>query len=255
MENKINEQITFFRKQMNLTQDELANRLGVTNQAVSKWENDICCPDIQLLPKIAEIFDVSIDSLFGNKKALKKDDSLLQIKESYEALPKEERADFIFKVAALLHILILADYVGAPHQIGFNEAMEHIAKDEWGYSSYYEPKITTTMRKSSVFFADNKCKFYSNTDINKVCGIIKVFSVPDNLKTAAAIYQLTVHDEDVYVSIKEISDKSGISEEKITERISNGLLDFINEKEDEKGLYRLNGMYMDIIPILTLFAF
>lgn len=253
MVNKINEQITFLRKQMNITQDELANKLGVTNQAVSKWENNICCPDIQLLPKIAELFGVSIDSLFGNNSVLKKDDILSQLKESYKALPKEEKADFVFKAAASLHILILSDYVGAP-PIKFNEALEHIAKDEWGYSSYYEPKITTTMRKSSVFFSDNKCKFYSNTDINKVCGIIKVFSVPNNLKIAAAIYQLTVHNEDIYVPIKEISEKSGISEEKVAERVTNDLLEFIDEKEDEKGLYRFKGMYMNIIPILTLFA-
>ena len=72
MNNKINEQITFLRKRMNLTQDELANKLGVTNQAVSKWENNICCPDILLLPKIAELFGVSIDSLFENEKVFKK---------------------------------------------------------------------------------------------------------------------------------------------------------------------------------------
>lgn len=253
MDNKINEQITFLRKRMNMTQDELANKLGVTNQAVSKWENNICCPDIQLLPKIAELFGVSIDSLFGNNSVLKKDDILSQLKESYEALQKEEKADFVFKAAASLHILILSDYVGAP-PIKFNEALEHIEKDAWGYSSYYEPKITTIMRKSSVFFSDNSCKFYSTADINKVCGIIKVFSLPDNLKIAAAIYQLTVHNEDIYVSIKEISDKSGISEEKVSELVANELLEFIDEKEDGKGQYRFKGMYMNIIPILTLFA-
>ena len=62
---KINEQIAFLRKQKGLTQEELANALGVTNQAVSKWESAQCCPDIQLLPDLAKIFDVSIDELIG----------------------------------------------------------------------------------------------------------------------------------------------------------------------------------------------
>lgn len=62
---KINEQIAFLRKQKGLTQGELADALGVTNQAVSKWESAQCCPDIQLLPDIARLFDVSVDELLG----------------------------------------------------------------------------------------------------------------------------------------------------------------------------------------------
>lgn len=43
---------------------ELAETLGVTAQAVSKWETKTNSPDIALIPKIAELFDVSIDELF-----------------------------------------------------------------------------------------------------------------------------------------------------------------------------------------------
>lgn len=57
------------RKGKALTQEDFAGLLGVTAQAVSKWENDISCPDIMLLPKISEFFGISIDELLtGNTK-------------------------------------------------------------------------------------------------------------------------------------------------------------------------------------------
>ena len=64
---KLNDTICFYRKKQGLTQEELAQRLGVTNQSVSKWESAQCCPDISLIPKLADIFDISIDELFGKE--------------------------------------------------------------------------------------------------------------------------------------------------------------------------------------------
>lgn len=53
------------RKALRLTQQALAEKLNVSFQAVSKWENDTSCPDIELLPHIAAVLNISIDSLFG----------------------------------------------------------------------------------------------------------------------------------------------------------------------------------------------
>ena len=54
-----------YRKQNGLTQEEFAQKLGVTFQAVSKWENGKTSPDVLLLPTIADIFACSIDELFS----------------------------------------------------------------------------------------------------------------------------------------------------------------------------------------------
>ena len=59
------ERLASYRKNLGLSQEGLAQLVGVTNQAVSKWESDQCCPDIMLLPTLADIFEVSIDELFG----------------------------------------------------------------------------------------------------------------------------------------------------------------------------------------------
>ena len=57
--------IAELRREKGMTQEELAQAMGVTNQAVSKWESAQNCPDIQLLPQLADLFGVTIDSLFG----------------------------------------------------------------------------------------------------------------------------------------------------------------------------------------------
>jgi len=55
--------INEYRRQRNITQEQLAEAMGVTSQAVSKWENDISCPDMSVLPQLADYFHVSLDRL------------------------------------------------------------------------------------------------------------------------------------------------------------------------------------------------
>ena len=64
----IGENIAIFRKSKGLTQEALAAAIGVSAQSVSKWENNTNMPDIMLLPVVADIFDISIDELFGRTK-------------------------------------------------------------------------------------------------------------------------------------------------------------------------------------------
>ncbi len=63
----IHEQITHLRKRRGISQTELGAALGVSSQAVSKWEKGISCPDIALLPSIAAYFEVTVDELLGYK--------------------------------------------------------------------------------------------------------------------------------------------------------------------------------------------
>lgn len=67
MEETLGKRISANRKKLKLTQDQLAEQLGVTAQAVSKWENDQSCPDITILPQLADIFGISTDELLGRE--------------------------------------------------------------------------------------------------------------------------------------------------------------------------------------------
>ena len=68
MEKTIGKKLYELRKQSGFTQDYVAEKLGVSAQAVSKWENDIACPDIMTLPNIASLYGISIDELFKNEE-------------------------------------------------------------------------------------------------------------------------------------------------------------------------------------------
>ena len=63
---QLGENIACLRRGIGLTQEMLADRLGVTSQAVSKWERQLSCPDVSLLPVMADVFGVAIDDLFAD---------------------------------------------------------------------------------------------------------------------------------------------------------------------------------------------
>lgn len=67
---KIGEVIYRLRKEHHLTQEQLAQAIGVSVPAVSKWETGTTYPDITLLPKIAQFFECSIDELMAYEQKL-----------------------------------------------------------------------------------------------------------------------------------------------------------------------------------------
>ena len=85
MEQTIGKRIAACRKRMGLTQDALAEQLGVTAQAVSKWENDQSCPDITMLPKLAKVFGITTDEILGIERE--------RVYEAQVVGPEEEEDD------------------------------------------------------------------------------------------------------------------------------------------------------------------
>ena len=69
MENNIGNFIAQKRKELGFTQKELADRLNISFQAISKWEKGNGTPDISLLPQIAGILNTSVDALIGYSRA------------------------------------------------------------------------------------------------------------------------------------------------------------------------------------------
>lgn len=84
---QLGEKIRTFRRRDGRTQEALASELGVTPQAISRWEKGLCCPDMSMIPSIANVFGVSIDELFGydNERSKKVDALYERIREMIRA--------------------------------------------------------------------------------------------------------------------------------------------------------------------------
>ena len=63
----IGETIASLRKKKGMTQNELAEKMNVTDKAVSKWERDLSCPDVNTISKLADVLDTSVDELLQAK--------------------------------------------------------------------------------------------------------------------------------------------------------------------------------------------
>ena len=125
---KIGKIIHYYRKKNNMTQEELAFRLGVSGATISKWENNLSYPETSLLPKISDIFDISINQLFNNDFVLvsiidniiddvndpKKYDlqnAILYLEKSLLEYPKNENLEFeIAKKARIIWRLLARFY-------------------------------------------------------------------------------------------------------------------------------------------------
>ena len=69
----IGNSIKYLRKEKDITQEELADILGVSYQSVSRWETGACYPDMELLPVISDFFGVTVDQLLGVNEKIERE--------------------------------------------------------------------------------------------------------------------------------------------------------------------------------------
>lgn len=105
------ENLKNLRKEKGLSQEELAERLHIVRQTVSKWEKGLSVPDADLLIRIAEIFETSVSTLLGDTVESSSDKNIVAQKlEQLNALlaEKNRRSRCIWKVVAITLISIAA---------------------------------------------------------------------------------------------------------------------------------------------------
>ncbi len=219
---KIGDNIAYYRKQKGLTQEELGELLNISGQAVSKWENG-GVPDISLLPDIAKIFDVSIDSLFGCKKKISeitKDEMLNKLFKysSYNNFyRKGEFNAFQFLFEAIWSIQCA--YLGNEELYDYKETIEKHQNNSQITSQIINDEGTTylSLIKDFPFFCAVKDSLEISKKLlneEKFCEFFSLFAKDYGLK--AIIFTQTVLEENQYTD-KSIAEKIGITENEFEE--------------------------------------
>ncbi len=162
---KIGEKIKELRKANDMTQEKLADYLGVSFQAISKWECGIASPDISLLVPISRLFSISIDELFDNSKD-NIDLRLTELKKVYDETWKTGDTKKRYEIS----LVAVEEYPGNL------ELLENLASSEWYYGIHEmsnNPAERIKLFESSVKHAETVIE-NTNNDILKDKALITI---------------------------------------------------------------------------------
>ena len=110
---KIGKFIQEKRKEKNLTQSDLSEKLGVTDRAISKWENGVCLPDVGTMPELCSILDISINDLFsGEKVDMKNNEKKLEENLLEMARAKEQRDNQLLHLELVIGVVTILTFIG-----------------------------------------------------------------------------------------------------------------------------------------------
>lgn len=165
----IGNNIKRLRQQKNLTQDQVAEKLGVSYQAISKWETNANTPDISMLPEIANLFGVSIDMLFSDNimdcsdiHSFMKDDDVIRV--------VQMRGTKVLRVSPAFSPDSPPIEIAFPHDC--NDRTQYFKVEVYGHvisdSSINGDVVCHQTVKSSTINGDVKCE--GNIDVNELNG-------------------------------------------------------------------------------------
>lgn len=156
----LGEKIIELRKEKKLSQEELAEKIGVTRQTISNWELNETAPNIVEATKLAEIFNTSLDELVGNNiKSILEDKISNTEKLAGVILKLLKGAGILFIVVIVIMILIIG--IGFSHftkqqkSITESNAKCTLNGEEYTYKIEYDKNNTIRMAGGSTFIADN----------------------------------------------------------------------------------------------------
>lgn len=204
-----------YRKIKNLTQEEMAVRLGVTAPAVNKWENENSYPDITLLAPIARLLDISLETLLSFREDLTMEE-INEITCEADLKLKEKSYDEAFRWAKkkleqypnceqlILNIAIIFDVGRIVHIV--QNAQNEAEYDEY-FCSLYERVLDSTDEAIRIGAADSLVGFYMRKEqYDKAEKYLEYFSIqnPERKRKQAQIYAKTGRVRESYKAYEEL---------------------------------------------------
>jgi len=206
-------QIACLRKEKGVTQEEMAQYLGVSYQAVSKWETGASYPDITMLPAIAQYFGVRVDTILGLQPAMPKiEDAYEILKQLFCSVSKE-------KLYPLARNLLAVIFEGIATK-GWKEyvpwEIRNRLKDDgysgWGFAANIEPEGFSFMLGGMTIIAD--MKEVNLPQIRHSAAVSNMFNVLSDIKLLKILISLVNnykgHEDDNYFTLEQVCEMTGL---------------------------------------------
>ena len=241
---KLAENLQLLRKQKGKTQEELAEVFNVSSQSISKWELGINCPDITMLPKIADYFKVSIDELLGYKPMSSINSIYIDVKSLIDS--SSNKIDDAYKIARLA--------VSCIHDKERTQA-ENLLVGKRDYSLSYgqEKSGITICSDESVFISSFiDLRDYDITTIRKVANYLNKISDLNSLKVIFGLFNLHVKNQELdSFSIQEIVEETKLDEEHVNKVLNNIDVVFDQNEFNKTGIEKYTLAHLDQVPLLV----
>lgn len=211
---KIGKFILELRKDKKMTQQELANKIGVTDRAISKWENGRGMPDISLMKPLCEILDITLNELISGEKIDKKEYQKKSDENIFKTIKYTNKKTNFFKkflicLISVFLILILMFIIDV-RKMNQNE---EVVFSTWGFDYFpainlNDEEIEIAVRNYLIEKGDNESKHY---DGEKTFVSMRVFLLDEVTKDDHYNFYAWVLEGKYYLENNEIKESSASS--------------------------------------------
>ena len=149
----LSERLKLLRKKKDLTQEQLADYMGVSPQAVSRWETGATSPDISALPMLADLFEITVDELLGVNDAAKQKEIAAVISESEEQIDRMITEEPIIRLREALN-----KYPNNDRLLTCLMYALYAASEDEELCREYDAEIVSIAYRINQYSTDNRCR-------------------------------------------------------------------------------------------------